>query len=112
MKKITSLLSVLLFSAFLLSALDVTAASESAYMKEYNKMMHSMHKDMMVKPTGNDELDYLRQMIPHHKGAIDMSMAILKVAKDPELIKLANMIITEQKKEIAQMKAMMMRLSK
>ncbi|MGL4721958.1 MAG: DUF305 domain-containing protein [Desulfovibrionaceae bacterium] len=112
MKRITTLFSVLLFSSFLVFLHNNNAFAESAYIKEYNKMMHSMHNDMMVKPSGNDQLDYLRQMIPHHQGAIDMSRAILKVAKDPELIKLANAIIVEQEKEIAQMKAMIARFSK
>jgi uncharacterized protein (DUF305 family) len=42
-------------------------------------------------------------MIPHHEGALVMSQEVLTKSKRPELIKLAQSIISEQKKEIAQM---------
>jgi len=62
-----------------------------------------MHEAMMVEPTGNIDVDFVRGMIPHHQGAIDMAEIELKQGKDPEIRKLAQGIIAAQKKEIAQM---------
>jgi uncharacterized protein (DUF305 family) len=64
-----------------------------------------MHKDMMVKMTGNADIDFVRGMIPHHQGAIDMAKIELKYGKDPEIRKLAEAVIKAQEAEIAEMNA-------
>ncbi|MET3853625.1 DUF305 domain-containing protein [Rhizobium sp. OAE497] len=64
-----------------------------------------MHKDMMVKMTGNADVDFVRGMIPHHQGAIDMAKIELKYGKDPEIRKLAEAVIKAQEAEIAEMNA-------
>jgi uncharacterized protein (DUF305 family) len=43
-------------------------------------------------------------MFPHHQGALVMAQEVLQKSKRPELIKLAKGVMTEQNKEIAQMK--------
>lgn len=47
---------------------------------------------------------FLKEMIVHHEGAVVMAQQVLATSKRPELIKLANDIISAQTKEIAQMK--------
>lgn len=64
-------------------------------------MMHNMH----VAYTGNPDVDFRTHMIPHHQGAIDMAKVALKHAKDPETKAMAQKIIDDQEKEIADMKA-------
>lgn len=69
------------------------------------KVNSLMHAPMMCNPwveSKNIETDYLSNMIPHHQGAILSSEALLKYAKNPKLIKIANEIIQTQKKEIKQ----------
>jgi len=71
----------------------------------YAPAMEKMHKDMMVTLTGNADVDFVRGMIPHHQGAIDMAKTLKEHGKDPELQKLADDIIAAQEKEIAFMKS-------
>lgn len=78
--------------------------SPSASSDFYAKDMEDMHKAMMVTPTGDADVDFVRGMIPHHEGAVAMAKTLLEHGKDPELRKLAKDIITAQDKEIAFMK--------
>ena len=63
------------------------------------KMMHNMH----VPYTGNPDVDFRTHMIPHHQGAVEMAKVALKHAKDPETKRMAQKIIDDQEKEIAEM---------
>lgn len=81
------------------------SASDSPATAAYKAVNDKMHKDMMIAFTGDADADFVRGMIPHHQGAIDMAKVVLAHGKDPELRKLANAIITEQEKEIAFMQA-------
>jgi uncharacterized protein (DUF305 family) len=58
---------------------------------------------MEVTPTGNVDRDFMRMMIPHHQGAIDMARVLLKYGHDEKLRRLAQSIIVEQGQEIAYM---------
>jgi len=64
-----------------------------------------MHKDMMIEMTGYADVDFVRGMIPHHQGAIDMAKIELQYGKDPEIRKLAEAVIKAQEAEIAEMNA-------
>jgi uncharacterized protein (DUF305 family) len=62
-----------------------------------------MHSAMNVAFTGNADVDFVKGMIPHHAGAIDMAKIALAFGKDPEVRKLAEAIIKAQESEIAWM---------
>jgi uncharacterized protein (DUF305 family) len=77
---------------------DTPAAK--ANMEAHQKMTDTMKG---MHPTGDADKDFVMMMIPHHQGAIDMAEVELKYGKDPELKALAEKIIADQKREIAEM---------
>ena len=71
----------------------------------FHAINEKMHKGMDITFTGNADADFVRGMIPHHEGAVDMAKVVMAFGKDPEIKALAESIIKAQETEIAQMKA-------
>ena len=72
--------------------------------KAYREANAKMHKDMDIRFTNDADADFIRAMIPHHQGAIDMAKVVLQHGKDEQTKKLAADVIREQEREIAQMR--------
>ncbi|HEX8167295.1 MAG TPA: DUF305 domain-containing protein [Beijerinckiaceae bacterium] len=70
---------------------------------EYQVAHASMMRGMAVPYTGDPDVDFRVQMIPHHQGAIDMARVALRHAKDPWTRQMAEGVIVEQQREIAEM---------
>ena len=62
-----------------------------------------MHGAMAITFTGNADVDFVKGMIPHHQGAIDMAKTVLAFGKDPQVRKLAEEVIKAQESEVALM---------
>jgi uncharacterized protein (DUF305 family) len=62
-----------------------------------------MHEGMDITFTGNADIDFVRGMIPHHQGAVDMAKTVIAFGKDPQIRKLAEEIVKAQETEIALM---------
>lgn len=71
--------------------------------RDYQQANDRMHADMAIEFTGDADIDFLRGMVPHHQGAIDMARVVLKHGVDPAIRELAERIIAAQEGEIEMM---------
>ena len=62
-----------------------------------DEMMHGMHS---FKPTGNNDVDFARMMIEHHRGAVAMARVEVENGNDTALRAFAHKVIADQNKEI------------
>ena len=69
----------------------------------FHGINRKMHEGMDIPFTGNADVDFVKGMIPHHQGAIDMAKTVLAFGKDPQVRKLAEEVIKAQEGEIIQM---------
>jgi hypothetical protein len=83
----------------------MTTPSDSEATKAFKAANAKMHAAMDIKFSGDADVDFIKGMIPHHQGAIDMAEVVLKHGKDEQTRKWATDIIREQKREIAEMQA-------
>jgi len=85
------------------------AAPDPASARPYLAAETQMHDRMMAARGSNAAETFLRQMIPHHQGAIDMSRIVLEQGRDERVSAIARRIVADQGKEIAEMEAMLER---
>jgi uncharacterized protein (DUF305 family) len=79
------------------------AGDNSASSLAFAAVNEKMHRNMAIEFSGDSDVDFVRGMIPHHQGAIDMAKIVIAFGKDPEIRKLAEEIVTAQEGEIALM---------
>lgn len=86
-----------------------TATAQSMPMtSEQQAMMQTMEKmnrDMMagMHVPGPDQ-SFAAMLLPHHQGAVEMAQAYLKGGKDPELRRMAEKTVTDQEKDILELR--------
>jgi hypothetical protein len=79
-------------------------ASEASFLVENGAAMRKMMRDMVIKPTGDVDADFVAMMVPHHQGAVDMALAVLRHGRNPQIRRLAQEIIVTQQQEISAMR--------
>lgn len=87
-------------------------APDSPAAKAFIAANAKMHKDMTMTFTGDADVDFIKGMLPHHVGAVDMAQIVLQYGKDPEVKKLAEEIIKAQNTEIDFMKGWLAKKAK
>lgn len=90
------------------SALQNTGKELSGYQCRMEEIMRTMFDAMGSACVVNDvNVDFMRQMIPHHLGAVRMSELTLKYCICRELVPILTAIITSQKRGIMQMQRLL-----
>lgn len=80
----------------------------SCYKKKDECIMSNMFHEMNTACTNNSiDGNFIREMIPHHMGAVCMSENALQYPLCPELIPLLEQIVISQKKGICQMRQLL-----
>jgi uncharacterized protein (DUF305 family) len=77
---------------------------EGSFLAENDAAMKKMMSGMAVRPTGDVDGDFVAMMVPHHQGAIDMAVAVLRYGRNAQIRRLAQEIIVTQQQEIAAMR--------
>jgi hypothetical protein len=78
-----------------------------SFYSEMAEVNARMHEGMNIAPGGDVNQDFIRMMIPHHQGAIDMALVLLKYQPEERLRRLAQSIIVEQSQEIVYMRTLL-----
>jgi len=78
--------------------------AEAPFLTQNDVAMSKMMADMTIKPSGDVDRDFVDMMVPHHQGAIDMAVAVLRYGHNDKIRRLAQEIIVTQQQEIAAMR--------
>lgn len=90
------------------STLSNSRQALNMYQRQFQKISKLMLTQMgNACSTNNINANFIREMIPHHRGAIFMSQNALRFDICPELIPMLNEIITTQQKEIQEMNCLL-----
>ena len=85
-----------------------TAEELQLYQRRINLVINRMFSLMGGAPETNQiSKNFMKEMIPHHEGAIEMSKNALKYDICPELIPILCSIISSQQKGVQEMQALL-----
>lgn len=81
----------------------------------YQRRMDLIYREMYAKMGSAPENNalaavFMREMIPHHQGAVRMAEIALKYDVCTELVPILRSIITQQRQGVAQMRALLRRM--
>jgi uncharacterized protein (DUF305 family) len=111
MKILTKLLVTVVACSFVASAIVQAGTHDHGGQQgtdpDWSELIASMDKMHMamgaIKQSGNNDVDFVRLMLPHHQAALDMAKTQLLYGNNPQMRRLAQEIITAQQSEIALM---------
>ena len=80
----------------------------ACYQMNNETILKTMFREMTCACVDNNiDANFMRQMIPHHRGAVRMSENALRYPLCPELVPLLNAIIASQKRGICEMQRLL-----
>ena len=83
-------------------------AGTSGTANPYSQSEQTMHQRMMAAKGATPSETWIRKMIEHHRGAVDMSNILLRQGgADPKVLELARMTAEKQQKEIEELERML-----
>lgn len=71
----------------------------------YGPSEMEMHRKMMAAMGLNATETWVRKMIEHHRGGIEMSRIVLRETRDPRVRQMATKTIADQTREVGQLNA-------
>lgn len=78
------------------------------YKRSLDPIISSMFCEMQSACAANNiDANFIREMIPHHKGAVLMSEHALRFRLCPDLIPMLDLVIISQKEEIRQLQLLL-----
>lgn len=81
------------------------------YKRGNDPILNNMFREMQSACTDNNiDTNFIREMIPHHRGAVLMSENALRFRLCPELVPLLEAIIASQKEGIQQLEQLLCQL--
>lgn len=80
------------------------SAVETAAADAFAAANARMHTDMDIDYGGDPDVAFVKGMIAHHQGAVDMANVILQFGEDEEIATFARKVIADQSAEIAWMR--------
>ncbi len=79
-----------------------------SFQKRMQQIKQRMFERMQDAKADNDiNISFMREMIPHHEGAVEMSKWTLKQRICPSLVPILDAIVASQEKGIAQMEELL-----
>lgn len=82
------------------------------YRMENARILQTMFSEMSSACADNCiDADFIREMLPHHKGAIHMSMHALRYPLCPELVPILHSILHSQEKGVHEMQCLLSQIS-
>ncbi len=98
------MLRTTIFSVIAITTMAIAmpaGAQQSPASKGYMDAMSKMQAGMPKVHNSDPDVGFAQMMIPHHQGAIDMAKVEIQYSKDPMLRAMAEKMIKDQEKEIA-----------
>jgi hypothetical protein len=104
MQQMMQMMTMMQGQGGMMQGMPMAAAGMSDATQAYMNAMRMMDGPMMQgAQIADPDVAFVRSMIPHHQGAIDMARAVLKYGEDERVKEWANQIIMAQEAEIAAM---------
>lgn len=103
--KLIRAITLATFAAMVLAGPAVAqSASDTPANKEYMAAMMKMDQKMQAATDSDPTKSFAKKMMVHHEGAIEMATTVQKYTKDETILKMTKKMISDQQKEMAELK--------